>query len=101
MLIFTCPEAGPGGELISNVSLARPGHPGWSPTIYHTNLLTCTYQYSYVLIQGVFLTLLGPAYLSVDQGWGGVRVPILYGNDFLWNDLPYSKGFMEFGCLEH
>ena len=33
-------------------------------------------------------------------GLGGVRVPILFGNDLLWNDLPYSKGFMKFGCLE-
>ena len=33
-------------------------------------------------------------------GLGGVRVPILFGNDFLWNDLPYSKGLMNFGFLE-
>ena len=24
----------------------------------------------------------------------------LFGNDLLWNDSPYSKGFMKFGCLE-
>ena len=30
-------------------------------------------------------------------GLGGVRVPNLFGYDLLWNDLPYSKGFMEFG----
>ena len=29
-------------------------------------------------------------------GLGGVRVPILFGNDLLWNDLLYSKGFMKF-----
>ena len=22
---------------------------------------------------------------------GGVRLPIIFGNDLLWNDLPYSK----------
>ena len=33
-------------------------------------------------------------------GLGGIRVPILFGNDLLWNDLPYSKGYMKFGCLE-
>ena len=33
-------------------------------------------------------------------GLGGVRVPILFGNDLPRNDLPYSKGFMKFGCLE-
>ena len=51
------------------------------------------------------LTLLGPAYLSISKdlnmlGLGWVRVPILFGNNFLWNDLPYSKGFMNFGCPE-
>ena len=59
------------------------------------------------------LTLLGPAYLSVSKdhvghiapslnilGLGRVRVPILFGNDLLWNDLPHSKEFMKFGCLE-
>ena len=24
-------------------------------------------------------------------GLGGVRFPILFGNDLFWNDLPYSK----------
>ena len=33
-------------------------------------------------------------------GLGGVGVPIIFGNDLLWNDLPYLKGFMKFGCLE-
>ena len=28
---------------------------------------------------------------------GGVRVPILFGNDLLWHDLPFSKGFRKFG----
>ena len=58
------------------------------------------------------LTLLGPAFSSISKdggahsapinifGLNGVRVPILFGNDFLWNDSPYSKGFMNFGCLE-
>ena len=30
----------------------------------------------------------------------GVEVPILFGNDLLWNGLPYWKGFMKSGCLE-
>ena len=33
-------------------------------------------------------------------GLDGVRVQILYGNDFLLNYLPHSKGFMKIGCLE-
>ena len=33
-------------------------------------------------------------------GLGGIRDPVLFGNGLLWNDLPYSKGFMNFGCLE-
>ena len=33
-------------------------------------------------------------------GLGGVRVPIFFGNDLARNDLPYSKGFMKFGCPE-
>ena len=32
-------------------------------------------------------------------GLGGVRV-LLFGNDFPRHDLPYSKGFMKFGCQE-
>ena len=32
-------------------------------------------------------------------GLGGVRVPILFGNNLLWNDLPHSKWY-KFGCLE-
>ena len=31
---------------------------------------------------------------------GRVRVPILVGNDLPRHDLPYSKGFMKFGCQE-
>ena len=31
-------------------------------------------------------------------GLGGVRVPILVENDLPRHDLPYSKGFMKFGC---
>ena len=34
------------------------------------------------------------------QGQGGVRVPILFGNDLSGGDLPYSKGFMMFGSRE-
>ena len=34
------------------------------------------------------------------MGFGGVRVPILFGNDLLWDNLPYSKGFMKFRCQE-
>ena len=33
-------------------------------------------------------------------GLGRVRVPILFGNDLPGSDLPYTKGFMKFGCLE-
>ena len=57
----------------------------------------------------LILTLLGPAYLNVSKdpppptkylkvGWG--RVPIHFGNDLSWIDLPHSKGFIKFGCLE-
>ena len=40
----------------------------------------------------VFLTLFIPAYFGISFGLGRVRVPILFGNDLLLNDLPYSKG---------
>ena len=33
-------------------------------------------------------------------GLGRVRVPILFGNYFPRSDLPYTKGFMKFGCPE-
>ena len=33
-------------------------------------------------------------------GMGGVRVPILFGNDLPMHDFPYSKGFIKFGCQE-
>ena len=33
-------------------------------------------------------------------GLGEVWVPILVGNDLPRHDLPYSKGFMKFGCQE-
>ena len=62
------------------------------------------------------LTLFGPAYFGISGirggrgghivpplnifGLGGVRVPILFGNDLPRNDLSYSKGFMKFGCPE-
>ena len=66
------------------------------------------------LIKKSTLTLFKPAYLGVSKyqggghivpplstlGLGGVRVPILFGNDLTMNDWPYSKGFMKFGCLE-
>ena len=61
-------------------------------------------------------TLFSPAYFSISRsqgggtmcpppplnilGLGGVRVPILFGNDLLWNNLRYSKGFIKIGCLE-
>ena len=61
----------------------------------------------------VFLTLSPPAYFGISGtggghivpplsilGLGGVRVPILFGNDLPMNDWPYSKGFRKFGCLE-
>ena len=52
----------------------------------------------------IALTLFKAAYLSITTyrglGLGGVRVPILFGNGLLLNDLPYSKGFIKFGCLE-
>ena len=59
------------------------------------------------------LTLFGPAYFDVSVTGGGhivprlnifglgrVRVPILFGNDLPRSDLPYTKGFMKFGCPE-
>ena len=47
------------------------------------------------------LTLFAPTYLSISRNrLGGVRFSNLFGNDLLWNDLPYSKGCMMFGCLE-
>ena len=33
-------------------------------------------------------------------GLGRARVPILFGNYFPRSDLPYTKGFMKFGCPE-
>ena len=33
-------------------------------------------------------------------GLGRVRIPILFGNYFPRSDLPYTKGFMKFGCPE-
>ena len=33
-------------------------------------------------------------------GLGGVRAPILFGNDLPRNNWPFSKGFMKFGCQE-
>ena len=50
-----------------------------------------------------FLTLLGPAYLSVSKdppyilGLVWVRVSILFGNDLSGSHLSYSKGFIKFG----
>ena len=45
------------------------------------------------------LTLFALAFLSISKD-GGVWVPILFGNDLLLNDLPYSKGFMKFKWLK-
>ena len=58
---------------------------------------------------GTPLTLFGQAYFYVSGTGGGggalnifglgrVRVPILFGNYFPRSDLPYTKGFMKFGC---
>ena len=49
------------------------------------------------------LNLFVLAYFDVSGtgGWvglGRVRVPILFGNYFPRSDLPYTKGFMKFGC---
>ena len=51
---------------------------------------------------------LGPAYLSISKDGGGghcaspkylgVGFQFFLGNDFLWNDLPYSKRFLNIGC---
>ena len=41
----------------------------------------------------------GGAYMQ-EPGLGVVRVPILFGNDLLWNDVPFTKGFMKFEYLE-
>ena len=59
------------------------------------------------------LTLFTPAYFGISGtrgghivpplnifGLGRVRVPILFGNYFPRSDLPYTKGFMKFGCPE-
>ena len=45
-----------------------------------------------------FLIRLGPTPLNILE-MGGVRVPILFGNDFLLNDLAFSKRLMMFRCL--
>ena len=60
-----------------------------------------------------FLTLFVPAYFDVSGTGGGhivpplnifglgrVRVPILFGNYLPRSYLPYTKGFMKFGCPE-
>ena len=56
------------------------------------------------------LTLFAPAFFSTSKdrggpplnilGLGGVTVSILFEYDLLWNDSPYSKIYMKFGCLE-
>ena len=59
------------------------------------------------------LTLFAPAYFYVSGtrrghivpplnifGLGRVRVPILLGNYLPRSYLPYTKGFMKFGCPE-
>ena len=56
----------------------------------------------------LLLTLFVLAYFDVSGtvpplnifGLGRVRVPILFGNYFPRSDLPYTKGFMKFGCPE-
>ena len=66
------------------------------------------------LLSGFFLlTLFVPAYFDVSGtrgghivpplnifGLGRVRVPILFGNYLPRSYLPYTKGFMKFGCPE-
>ena len=68
----------------------------------------------FLKLVGEVLTLFGPAYFDVSGirggghivphplniffGLGRVRVPILFGNDLPRGDLPYTKGFMKFGC---
>ena len=59
------------------------------------------------------LTLFAPAYFDVSGtrgghivpplnifGLGKVRVPILFGNYLPRSYIPYTKGFMKFGCPE-
>ena len=64
---------------------------------------------SYRVLENNMLTLFDPAYLSISRNQGGgtlyplnilvlggVRVPILFGIDLLWNDVSFSKGFRKF-----
>ena len=61
----------------------------------------------------LMLALFAPAYFNVSGtrgghivpplnifGLGRVRVPILFGNYLPRSYLPYTKGFMKFGCPE-
>ena len=95
--IGTVPTGGP------NLGVGHlPGEPilWWTSII--SEMIKCTRDPHIWWPSIIYLTLLGPAYLSVskDRGLVGVRVSILCGNALLWIDLPNSKGFMKFGCLE-
>ena len=73
----------------------------------------CAFYYMH-MIDNPLKTLCAPAFLSISidrgrahcaaplniPGSDGVGVPILFENDLLWNNLPYSKGSLKFGCLE-
>ena len=75
------------------------------------------HNYHDIMISGIidnaYLTLFVPAYFDVSGtrgghivpplnifGLGRVRVPILFGNYLPRSYLPYTKGFMKFGCPE-
>ena len=86
-------------------------HDVWIKGTRRPHIYTC---FAWVLKhQKPRLTLFGPAYFGVSTIWGGhivpplnifglgrVRVPIFFGNYFPRSDLPYTKGFMKFGCPE-
>ena len=68
---------------------------------------------NFVKLHAFHLTLFVPAYFDVSGTGGGhivpplnifglgrVRVPILFGNYLPRSYLPYTKGFMKFGCPE-
>ena len=61
--------------------------------------MDCVYD-SLLMILQVSFNPNCPGIFEHILGLGGVGVPILFENDLLWNDLPYSKGFTKFGCLQ-
>ena len=58
----------------------------------------------WIFLQCHFLTLFSPAYLSISRNRGLVGLGFQFFLEMtccrLWNNSPYSKGFMRFGCLK-